>query len=191
MYSPADFPSRLRAAPAKKRRLSVENGISSRDAISGLPTLSDSSCASSSAFASSTSASLCSSSERSFGVASSHSGSAFFAADEVLVRRLRCAHLVPPGQTAVTSADSTLDDPPPGLGEDLAECPCDDVEFPLRCDQRRRDLDDGVAAVVRAADQTLLEQAGREEAAQQRLALVFREGLTGLLVLDELECVEE
>ncbi len=80
MYSPVDFPSSCRAAPAKKRRLSAENGISSRDAINGLPTLSDSSCASSSAFCSSTSASLCKSSERIFGVASSHSGSAFAAA---------------------------------------------------------------------------------------------------------------
>ncbi len=80
MYSPADWPSRCRAAPAKKRRLSAENGISSRDAISGLPTFSDSSCASSSACSSITSASLCRSSERSFGVESSHSGSAFLAA---------------------------------------------------------------------------------------------------------------
>src|SRR5579884_296321 len=80
MYSPADWPSRRRAAPAKKRRLSAENGISSREAISGLPTFSDSSCASSSAFSSITSASLWSSSERSFGVLSSHSGSTFFAA---------------------------------------------------------------------------------------------------------------
>src|SRR5438105_3748595 len=79
MYSPADLPSSWRAAPAKKRRLSAENGISSRDTISGLPTFRDSIWASSSAFASITSASLCSSSERSFGVASSHSGSAFFA----------------------------------------------------------------------------------------------------------------
>src|SRR5437899_747800 len=80
MYSPPDLPSRLRAAPAKRRRLSAENGISSRDAISGLPTFTDSSCASSSAFSSSTSASLWSSSERSFGVLSSHSGDACFAA---------------------------------------------------------------------------------------------------------------
>src|SRR3954470_5788970 len=79
MYSPADLPSRLRAAPAKKRRLSAENGISSREAINGLPTLRDSICASSSALSSITSASLCRSSERSFGVASSHSGRAFFA----------------------------------------------------------------------------------------------------------------
>src|SRR6476469_5465149 len=80
MYSPADFPSSCRAAPAKKRRLSAPNGISSRDAINGLPTFSDSSCASSSALSSITSASLCKSSDRSFGVLSSQSGSTFFAA---------------------------------------------------------------------------------------------------------------
>src|SRR3954453_755427 len=80
MYSPADLPSSTRAAPAKKRRLSTENGISSRDAISGLPTFSDSSCASSSACSSITSASACSSSERSFGVFSDHVGHAAFAA---------------------------------------------------------------------------------------------------------------
>src|SRR3954447_8966741 len=80
MYSPADLPSRLRAAPAKKRRLSAENGISSREAMSGLPTLTDSSCASSSACSSSTSASLWRSSQRSFGVFSSHSGAAACAA---------------------------------------------------------------------------------------------------------------
>src|SRR4029079_3917594 len=80
MYSPADLPSSCRAAPAKKRRLSAENGISSREAISGFPTFSDSSCDSSSAFSSITSASLCRSSDRSFGVLSSPSGSAFFGA---------------------------------------------------------------------------------------------------------------
>src|ERR1700749_3013616 len=80
MYSPADLPSRLRAAPAKKGRLSAENGISSREAISGLPTLTDSSCDSSSACSSITSASLWRSSERSFGVFSSHSGAVAWAA---------------------------------------------------------------------------------------------------------------
>src|SRR3954454_12597002 len=84
MYSPADLPSSMRAAPAKKRRLSAENGISSRDAINGLPTLTDSSCASSSAFSSMTSASLCRSSDRSFGVFSSQSGRALFAASTAL-----------------------------------------------------------------------------------------------------------
>ena len=37
-------------------------------------------------------------------------------------------------------------------------------------DQRRRELDDGVAAVVRAADQPVLEELARHEAAQQLLA---------------------
>src|SRR5215471_4653218 len=80
MYSPADLPSRLRAAPAKKRRLSAEKGISSREAMTGLPTFTDSSCASSSALSSSTPASACRSSERSFGVFSSQSGNAVWAA---------------------------------------------------------------------------------------------------------------
>src|SRR5438034_9519077 len=79
MYSPADLPSRLRAAPAKSRRLSAQNGSSSRETISGLPTFCDSICASSSALSAITSASFKSSSERSPGVASSHSGSAALA----------------------------------------------------------------------------------------------------------------
>ena len=70
----------MRAAPAKKRRLSAENGTSSPTIDIGLPTFSDSSFASSSAFSSSTSASFSSSSMRSFGVFSSQSGSARFAA---------------------------------------------------------------------------------------------------------------
>src|SRR5437763_14672197 len=80
MYSPADLPSSSRAAPAKKRRLSAETGISSRAYESGLPTFNDSSSASSSALSSIASASLSSASARSPGVVSSHSGSAFFAA---------------------------------------------------------------------------------------------------------------
>src|SRR5580765_7010585 len=80
MYSPAERPSRTRAAPAKKRMLSEHTGISSRAYDSGLPTFRDSISASSSAFASSTSASLSRTSARSAGVDSSHSGSAPFAA---------------------------------------------------------------------------------------------------------------
>src|SRR6266508_376121 len=80
MYSPEALPSSSRAAPAKKRMLSEETGISSRAAGSGLPTFCDSSSASSSACSSSRSASLSSASARSPGVVSSHSGSAFFAA---------------------------------------------------------------------------------------------------------------
>src|SRR5881392_2929430 len=80
MYSPEALPSRMRAAPAKKRRLSAQTGISSLAYESGLPTFTDSSSASSSVCSSIASASLSSASARSPGVVSSHSGSAFFAA---------------------------------------------------------------------------------------------------------------
>ena len=81
--------------------------------------------------------------------------------------------------------------PLPGLGEDVAEDARDLVELGLLGDERRRDLDDRVAPVVGAADEAPLEEPGREEAAEQRLALLVREGLARLLVLHELEGVEE
>src|SRR5215210_1476084 len=80
MYSPAARPSRTRAAPAKKRMLSEQTGISSRAAAIGLPTFRDSISASSSVCSSIRSASLSRTSERSCGVVSLHSGHAFFAA---------------------------------------------------------------------------------------------------------------
>src|SRR5947209_9471534 len=64
------------------------------------------------------------------------------------------------------------------------------VEFALRGDQRGRDLDDRVATVVRPADEPLLVQPWRQEAAQKRLALVIVERCPRLLVLHELERVE-
>ena len=60
--------------------MSAENGISSPAIDIGLPTFCDSSCVSSSALSSITSASFSKSSIRSFGVLSSQSGSAFIAA---------------------------------------------------------------------------------------------------------------
>ncbi len=80
MYSPVERPSRMRAAPAKKRMLSLQTGISSRAYESGLPTFCDSICASSSACSSITSASPSSASARSPGVVSRHSAQPFFAA---------------------------------------------------------------------------------------------------------------
>src|SRR2546425_4075854 len=79
----------------------------------------------------------------------------------------------------------------PGLGEDVAEDRDDLVELLLSCDERRRDLDDRIAPVVRAADETALEERRREEAAEQRLALVVVEGLPRLFVFHELDRVEE
>src|SRR3954462_8444914 len=81
MYSPAALPSRLRAAPAKKRRLSTIAPISSSlTACSGLPALRASSSAISSPCSSSASASLSSASERSPGVVFAQPSKAFRAA---------------------------------------------------------------------------------------------------------------
>src|SRR5579864_9771200 len=79
----------------------------------------------------------------------------------------------------------------PCLRQHLLEDPGYLVELMLGRNERRRDLDDGVAAVVCAADQALLEQARRHEALQQRLPLLVRERLACLLVLHQLERVEE
>ena len=65
----------------------------------------------------------------------------------------------------------------PGLGENVAENRHDLVELLLSGDERRRDLDDRVAAVVGTADEPALEEARREEAAQERLALLVVERL--------------
>src|SRR3954469_197818 len=75
----------------------------------------------------------------------------------------------------------------PRLGEYLTEDSDDLTELLLAGDERRRDLDDGVAAVVRAADQPLLEEPRREEAAQERLRLGVVERLARVLVLHQLE----
>ena len=72
------------------------------------------------------------------------------------------------GPEVRTSASS---DPGPGVGEDGAQDRLDLVELRLAADQRRRELDDGVAAVVGPAVQPGVEQRLGQEAAQQPLAL--------------------
>src|SRR4029453_14703441 len=69
------------------------------------------------------------------------------------------------------------------LGEHLAEDADHLVELLLPGDEWRGDLQDGVAAVVRAADEPGVEERVREEPAQQALALLIREGLARVLVL--------
>src|SRR4051794_23714005 len=76
------------------------------------------------------------------------------------------------------------------LGEDRPQHALDLLPLLWPRDQRRRELDDGVAAVVGAGDQAALEQLGADEAAQQVLDLGALEALLGLLVLDELERME-
>ena len=58
--------------------------------------------------------------------------------------------------------------------------PLDLVELGRARDQRRRQLHDGIAAVVGPADQAEVEQAGREEPAQQVLGLLVAEALAGV-----------
>src|SRR5215218_10393326 len=88
------------------------------------------------------------------------------------------------------SIGSVADDPLPRLGQHLAQDTVDDFELLAVRYQRRRELDDGVAAIVRAADQPVLEELARHEAAEELLALLVGEALLRLLVLDELERVE-
>src|SRR3954449_3040785 len=75
----------------------------------------------------------------------------------------------------------------PRLGEYLTEDSDDLTELLLAGDERRRDLDDRIAAVVGTADEPLLEEPRREEAAQERLRLVVVERLARFLVLHQLE----
>src|SRR3954453_13979699 len=74
-----------------------------------------------------------------------------------------------------TVSMSVLDDPVPRLGEDGAQDPVDLLERGGVRDQRRRQLDHRVAAVVCAADQAVLVEGARQEAAQQRLGLLVAE----------------
>src|SRR5690242_9032950 len=77
-----------------------------------------------------------------------------------------------------------------GVLEDRAEPALDVVELRLADDQRRRELDDGVAAVVGAAVDAGVEERLGEVAAQEPLGLLVVERLAGLLVLDQLDPVE-
>src|SRR4051812_9307638 len=74
-----------------------------------------------------------------------------------------------------------------GRGQAAAEDGLDLVELVLARHERRRELHHRVAAVVGPADQALLEQHGREEAAQHRLALLLGEVRLGLGIGHQLE----
>ena len=79
----------------------------------------------------------------------------------------------------------------PCLGEHLAERAGDLVELLLRRDQGRRDLDDRIAAVVRPADEALLEERGERKPRRSVSHSSCEKRLARLLVLHELERVEE
>src|SRR6185503_8035578 len=75
----------------------------------------------------------------------------------------------------------------PRLVEHGVEDVVDEVEVVARRHERRRELDDRVAAVVSAADQAGVVQPPRQEPAQEVLRLGVGERLLRLLVLHELE----
>src|SRR5690606_40248631 len=78
----------------------------------------------------------------------------------------------------------------PRLLQHISQDPADLLELLRPGDQRRGELDDGVAAVVGAAVEARVEQRLRQEPAQQPLRLLVVERLLGLLVLDQLDAVE-
>src|SRR5690349_4138845 len=80
--------------------------------------------------------------------------------------------------------------PLPRLREHGAQDRLDLLELLRPSDQRRRELDHRIAAVVGATDQASAVELTRQEAAQERLRLLVAERLLGLLVLDQLDRLE-
>src|SRR4051812_17759048 len=78
----------------------------------------------------------------------------------------------------------------PGLLERRAQDRLDLGEVLGAGDERRAERDDGVAAVVGAADQAAAEQLARQEAAQKPLGLLVGERRLRVAVLDELDGLE-
>src|SRR5262249_54464904 len=91
---------------------------------------------------------------------------------------------------ALRAARLALEHPARGLLEDRAQDGLHLRELLRAGDQRRRELDDRVAAVVRAADEAAAEELARQVPAQERLRLRRAERRLGLAVLDELDRVE-
>src|SRR4249920_3680226 len=82
-------------------------------------------------------------------------------------------------------------DASPRLGQYTAQDLLHLVKVPLLADQRWRQLDDRIAAIVCSAIEAGLEQCLGQEAAQQPLRLVVVEGLFGGLVLHQFDAEEE
>src|SRR4051812_48418739 len=91
----------------------------------------------------------------------------------------------------VSMPTSLLVEPLPRLGQHRAQHVLDLLELLAVADQRRRELDHRIPAVVGAADQPAAEQLAGEGSAEQPLGLLVGEALLGLLIPDELDRVEE
>ena len=113
-------------------------------------------------------------------------------ADRAVGRALARGELEPAVRRAVSRRSAWLraarSDQPralqllPGLRQHRPQHVVDLVELLGVADQRRRELDHGVAAIVGAADQPAAVELAGEEAAQQPLGLLVGEARLGLLV---------
>src|ERR1700731_465779 len=74
--------------------------------------------------------------------------------------------------------------------KDFAQCADHEVDVVARGDERGRQLDDGIASVVRTAYETTMEHLGRYETSQEALGVVTLPRLLGLLILDQLHAPE-
>src|SRR6185295_6780953 len=81
-------------------------------------------------------------------------------------------------------------DPFRGLRQDRPQHALDLLELLGVTDQRRRQLNHRIAAIVGPADQAAAEELAGDEAAQQPLRLLVGEPLLGLLILDQLDRLE-
>src|SRR3954452_15448402 len=121
---------------------------------------------------------------------------------EMCTQRTGTSRFCSPARTATSRSPSTsrtvstalplsaVEHPAGGLLEDRPQDGLHLLELLGAGDERRRELDHGVAAVVGAADEAAAEELAGEEAAQHRLGLLGAEGLARLAVLDELDRVE-
>src|SRR3954449_6897021 len=122
---------------------------------------------------------------------------------EMWTQRTGTSRFCSPARTATSRSPSTsrtvstacaslsaVEHPAGGLLEDRPQDGLHLLELLGAGDERRRELDDRVAAVVGAADEAAAEELAGEEAAQQRLGLLGAEGLARLAILDELDRVE-
>src|SRR5271155_3170183 len=77
-----------------------------------------------------------------------------------------------------------------GSGEDLAHRAHHEVDIGPRRDQWWRELDDGVAAVVRATDESASEHLGGDVTTEESFGVLAGPRLLGLLVLHEFHAPE-
>src|SRR4051794_9716928 len=92
---------------------------------------------------------------------------------------------IPSTRPRTVSMGSVVHHAIPGFAEHRTQDRLDVAELLAVRHERRGELDDGVAAVVGAADQPAAVELAGHEPAQELLRLLVAEALLGVLVLDE------